>query len=52
MAEQQPDKGRRCMLVAASAVAGGVATVAAGVPFAPINNLAELSQRSAFWKKR
>ena len=33
MAEQQPDKGRRCMLVAASAVAGGVATVAAGVPF-------------------
>jgi ubiquinol-cytochrome c reductase iron-sulfur subunit len=33
MAEQQPDKGRRCMLVAASTVAGGVATVAAGVPF-------------------
>ena len=33
MAEQQPDKGRRCMLVAASAVAGGAATVAAGVPF-------------------
>ena len=33
MAEQQPDKGRRCMLVAASAVAGGVATAAAGVPF-------------------
>jgi len=33
MSEQQPDKGRRCMLVAASTVAGGVATVAAGVPF-------------------
>jgi ubiquinol-cytochrome c reductase iron-sulfur subunit len=33
MAEQQPDKGRRCMLVAASGVAGGIATVAAGVPF-------------------
>ena len=33
MAEQETDKGRRCMLVAASTVAGGVAAVAAGVPF-------------------
>ena len=33
MAEQQPDKSRRSMLVAASTVAGGVATAAAGVPF-------------------
>ena len=33
MAEQQPDKGRRGLLVAASTVAGGVAAVAAGVPF-------------------
>ncbi|HTE14531.1 MAG TPA: ubiquinol-cytochrome c reductase iron-sulfur subunit [Burkholderiales bacterium] len=33
MAEQQPDKSRRCMLVAASTVAGGVAVGAAGVPF-------------------
>ncbi len=33
MAEQEPDKGRRCMLVAASTVAGGVAAAAAGVPF-------------------
>jgi ubiquinol-cytochrome c reductase iron-sulfur subunit len=33
MSEQQTDNGRRCMLVAASAVAGGVAAVAAGVPF-------------------
>jgi ubiquinol-cytochrome c reductase iron-sulfur subunit len=35
MSEQQPDKGRRCMLVAASSVAGGVAAGAAGLyPFA------------------
>ena len=33
MPEQQPDKGRRGMLVAASTVAGGVATIASGVPF-------------------
>jgi ubiquinol-cytochrome c reductase iron-sulfur subunit len=33
MPEQQPDQGRRCMLVAASTVAGGVAAVASGVPF-------------------
>lgn len=33
MAEQQPDKSRRGVLVAASAVAGGVAAGAAGVPF-------------------
>lgn len=33
MPEQQPDPGRRCMLVAASTVAGGVAVVATGVPF-------------------
>jgi ubiquinol-cytochrome c reductase iron-sulfur subunit len=33
MAEQQYDNGRRCMLVAASTVAGGIAAVASGVPF-------------------
>lgn len=33
MAEQETDKGRRCMLVAASTVAGGIAAGAAGVPF-------------------
>ena len=33
MSEQQPDKGRRGMLVAATTVAGGVAAGAAGVPF-------------------
>lgn len=33
MAEQETDKDRRCVLVAASTVAGGVAAVAAGVPF-------------------
>lgn len=34
MSEQQPDKGRRCMLVAATAAAGGVAAVATALPFA------------------
>jgi ubiquinol-cytochrome c reductase iron-sulfur subunit len=33
MAEQEPDKGRRSMLVVASTVAGGVAAGAAAVPF-------------------
>ena len=33
MSEQQPDKGRRCMLVAVSAAAGGVAAAATAVPF-------------------
>ena len=33
MAEQQPDQSRRCMLVAASTVAGGIAAGVAGVPF-------------------
>lgn len=33
MADQETDKGRRCMLVAASTVAGGVVAGAAGVPF-------------------
>jgi ubiquinol-cytochrome c reductase iron-sulfur subunit len=33
MAEQEPDKGRRSMLVAASTLAGGVAAGAAAVPF-------------------
>lgn len=33
MADQETDKGRRCMLVAASTVAGGMVAGAAGVPF-------------------
>ena len=33
MAEQQPDNGRRNMLVVTSTLAGGVVAVAAGVPF-------------------
>jgi ubiquinol-cytochrome c reductase iron-sulfur subunit len=33
MAEQEPDKGRRCMLIATTAVAGGVAALATAVPF-------------------
>ena len=33
MAQQEPDNGRRCVLVAATTVAGGVAAGAAGVPF-------------------
>ncbi|MBM3341802.1 MAG: ubiquinol-cytochrome c reductase iron-sulfur subunit [Betaproteobacteria bacterium] len=33
MAEQETDKGRRCMLVAASTVAGGIAVGVTAVPF-------------------